>query len=259
MTFDKSLRAGVYARKQIFCSDGLISFSHRRRFEYGVRLASMFSGRRVLDYGFGDGTFLAMLMDAPQPPAFGVGAEVRRDLVDSAAARLGVGRKLSFVLTSDLALPEHAAAYDGIFCMEVLEHVFDLGPTLDTLHRVLKPGGKLIVSVPIETGLPLLVKQAARRIAGWRKLGDYSYVARYSLRELAASVFAGDGQHIPRAVHGLERAIPFPFHDHKGFNWRVLLEILGERFEVEAVSFSPLSWGGPQLSSQAWFTLQKGR
>ena len=141
--------------------------------------------------------------------------------------------------------------------MEVLEHVVELQTVLERLHRVLKPGGTLIVSVPVEIGLPLLVKQTARRIAGWRKLGDYSYNARYTLRELAASVFAGSDQHMARPVSGLERAIPFPFHSHKGFNWKALLRTLRERFEVEQVSFSPLNWGGPQLASQAWFKAHK--
>jgi SAM-dependent methyltransferase len=255
MKFDKSLKDGAYAKKQIFCSDGLIAFSHTRRFQYGLELAKTFEGQKILDYGFGDGTFLAMLMDSVSPPAACVGAEISDSLVDAAKGRFAQRAGLSFVLTSDLVGSEHEAAYDGVFCMEVLEHVVQLEPVLETLQRVLKPGGTLVVSVPVEIGFPLLVKQTARRIAGWRKLGDYSFNARYTLRELVASIFAGDEQHMPRPVYGLERAIPH--HDHQGFNWKSLLRILRARFELEDVSFSPLNWAGPQLASQAWFRVHK--
>ena len=88
-----------------------------------------------------------------------------------------------------------------------------------TLASLLKPEGKLLISVPVETGMPLLIKQAARRIAGWRGLGDYKYTSAYTLREYCASLFPGKRQHITRPIYkgGDEHA----FHDHKGFNWKV--------------------------------------
>lgn len=38
--------------------------------------------------------------------------------------------------------------FDKIICAEVLEHVFDKDIALQEIHRVLKPGGSLIISVP---------------------------------------------------------------------------------------------------------------
>ena len=75
---DGRLREGHYAAKQIFCRDSLIAWSHRRRFEVGLRLARRFSGKRILDYGCGDGTFLALLHAAPLAPAGGGGRRARR-------------------------------------------------------------------------------------------------------------------------------------------------------------------------------------
>ena len=66
---DTTLRDGHYAAKQIFCNSQLIAWSHRRRFETGLALARQLQGRRVLDYGCGDGTFLALLHAGPTPPA----------------------------------------------------------------------------------------------------------------------------------------------------------------------------------------------
>ena len=74
--------------------------------------------------------------------------------------------------------------------MEVLEHVVDWEPEL-ARSRLLAPGGTLIVSVPVETGVPVVVKQTVRTIAGWRKIGHYPGTTSYSWSELAAGVFAG--------------------------------------------------------------------
>ena len=60
--------------------------------------------------------------------------------------------------------------YDLITCMEVLEHVVETREVIERLCRLLAPGGRLVVSVPVEIGAALVVKQAARRIAGWKDL-----------------------------------------------------------------------------------------
>jgi 2-polyprenyl-3-methyl-5-hydroxy-6-metoxy-1,4-benzoquinol methylase len=257
MKVRKAVGEGHYAKNQLLSKDALIGWSHRRRFEVALEMAKPFVGKRVLDYGAGDGTFLALLAESEWSPARCVAADLDPVAVAQCNERLGAEGKLSFLLIEQLAAPEHRGKYDAVFCMEVLEHVVDLEPVLAALDEALAPGGTLIVSVPIETGLPLLVKQTVRRIAGWRNIGDYSWNARYTLRELAASLLARDEQHMTRPIY--EQNGTVRNHDHKGFNWRALLQKLRGRFEVERVSFSPLSWSGPQLASQAWFVARRAR
>jgi len=38
--------------------------------------------------------------------------------------------------------------FDLILCMYVLEHVFDVGAAVENMRRALKPGGRLVISVP---------------------------------------------------------------------------------------------------------------
>jgi len=253
---DAALRDGHYAAKQIYCKDRLIAFSHRRRFEMGLRLASMFRGRRLLDYGCGDGTFLALLCETDAAPASAVGAEIDDAQVDDCRARLGHLTGVTFEHIDNLDGEAHRGAYDGVVCMEVLEHVVELDAIIDRLHRVLANDGTLIVSVPVETGLPLLLKQAARRVAGWRGIGDYPGTSPYTLREYAASLFAGRVAHITRPVYNVGGR-GLPFHDHKGFNWRALADRLSRRFDIQRVVASPFPPLGYQFATQVWFVAQK--
>jgi SAM-dependent methyltransferase len=252
---DTALREGHYAAKQIFCKDRLIAWSHRRRFETGLALAQPFREGRLLDYGCGDGTFLAMLSATAGHPAEAVGAELDNYQVVDCQTRFAGRAGLSFVSIDSLDSPAHHGRYDAVVCMEVLEHVVELDPVIDRLWRLLAPNGTLLISVPVETGLPLLVKQAARRIAGWRGLGDYPGTSSYSWREYGASVFAGSRLHLTRPVYG-ERV---RFHDHKGFNWMALRDRLAERFDIGRVVASPAAWLGPHLATQVWFVARKSR
>ncbi|HST58355.1 MAG TPA: hypothetical protein VLK84_06705, partial [Longimicrobium sp.] len=61
-TSTDALRGGEYARKQLF-GRGLIGWSHARRFGTALRIVQPYAGAPLLDYGCGDGTFLALVRD----------------------------------------------------------------------------------------------------------------------------------------------------------------------------------------------------
>jgi SAM-dependent methyltransferase len=195
-----------------------------------------------------------LLLETGGPPAAAIGAELDERTVQDCKSRLGSRPGLQFVLTTELDAPQHASAYSGIICMEVLEHVIQPDRILDRLHRLLRPGGALILSVPVETGLPVVLKQAIRRIAGWFRVGDYPGTTPYTWRELWAAVFAGSQPHIERPVHG---SVDGGFYDHKGFNWKVLAAMVASRFDVEQVLSSPLTALPPGFGSQVWLVARK--
>jgi len=251
----KAITDGHFAEKQLASKSRLINWSHRSRFEVGLRLAREFAGRRVLDYGSGDGSFLAMLMNSSAAPALAVGAELDDSVVAECRARLGTS-KLDFIAINDLQTSPHDATFDAVICMEVLEHVVNVLPVLDRFTRLLSTSGKLLISVPVETGLPLLVKQPMRRIAGWRGIGDYPGQSPYTIGEFATSILTtGKRQHVVRPVHVNPEV--GAFHDHKGFNWMLLKRTLQKQFNIERVVGSPLAWMTPHLASQVWFVAKK--
>lgn len=246
--------SGCYAQQQIHSRDRLIAWSHRGRFRTALTLGRQFAGQRVLDYGCGDGTLLGLLLASGFAPRLCVGAEIGDEIVRECQGRFDTPG-LRFVHVNDLKRPEQAAAYDAVFCMEVFEHVVDPAPLLADFERLLVPGGSLVVSVPIETGVAVVIKQAGRRVAGWRGIGDYPGTTGYTPGELVRSVFAGSQPHIDRPV--FRRADGSAFHDHKGFNWRVLRAALAVRFDILRTLTSPVSWLGPQLATQVWFVARR--
>ena len=249
-----NLAVGHYAKKQLACRDRLIAWSHRQRFETALRLAKKIGGKKILDYGCGDGTLLALLESSDLAFEEAVGAELTNEMAVDCKQRLGTPR-VDFCQIAELDTSRFRERYDVVFCLEVLEHVIELEPVLNVLYAVLAPGGTLVISVPVETGLPLVVKQSLRRVAGWRGIGDYKYNSRYTLSELCRSVFAfSDRQHINRPVY---TSGTLQFHDHKGFNWRSLRGVLQQHLELEQTVTSPISTLPPSFASQAWFITKK--
>src|SRR6202158_96227 len=109
------LAGGAYARKQLYCKDRIVAWSHGSRFRTGRRLAETMAGARLLDYGCGDGTFLALVHDV-FPEA--VGADLDPKQTADCARRFASLPGLSFLLTDELADSCYDGSFDVVFCME---------------------------------------------------------------------------------------------------------------------------------------------
>jgi SAM-dependent methyltransferase len=86
-------------------------------------------GLRVLDVGCGDRPYESLLRDAAEIVGFDVPANPHADLhgyVD--------------------AIPADEASFDIVLCLQVLEHVPDPAAAVRELRRVVRPGGRVLLS-----------------------------------------------------------------------------------------------------------------
>ena len=101
------------------------------------------AGERVLDLGCGAGRFVRALGEAGADP---VGVELAEAPLER-ARRNAPGADLRLV-APDGSLPLEHRSVDLVWCSEVLEHVADGAGLLHEVRRVLRPGGRLLVTVP---------------------------------------------------------------------------------------------------------------
>jgi len=131
--------AKVYRREMFFPGwlGALINpfFFARRGLARAMRRHAAALRGRLLDVGCGS---------KPYATLFEVEAYVGLDIDSETTRRIGVADH--FYDGNRFPLPD--AAFDSVLCNQVLEHVFNPDEFLREVGRVLKPGGKLLLTVP---------------------------------------------------------------------------------------------------------------
>jgi predicted SAM-dependent methyltransferase len=134
-----------------------------------------------------------------------------------------------------------ASMFSKISCLEVLEHVTptsDLPVVLRDIFRLLRPGGLLVVSMPIEFGPVSLLKNTFRVVTKTTFHGTSARTIFLSAIGLASRINREEG--------------------HMGFDYRSIRGLLVETgFQLEKTRFTPLSVGGPLCNSQVIYRLRK--
>jgi len=110
--------------------------------------ATGFIGKRILDAGCGSGNLSVLLAKAGYHVT---GVEYSDGLVEAARENVevnGVAKRITIVSgdISNLELSDNM--FDGVVCGEVIEHVEDDTSAVGHFHRVLKPNGCAVITVP---------------------------------------------------------------------------------------------------------------
>ncbi len=119
-------------------------------------LAGLPTRARILDVGCGDGRLLRLLGEGA-PTTERHGLELPGPAADRAASVPGL--RLHRGTLDDAAYPE--AHFDLICLVHVLEHLPEIGATLDRLARLLRPRGRLVLSFPNSASLQARIFGAA--------------------------------------------------------------------------------------------------
>lgn len=215
-------------------------FSHRVRLGKSIAAAKPLFGKHdgsALDYGCGDGKFLNEIQSQSGSRLRLLGFEPFTESIGENNVRIEKNWEdvLSYVSQN--------GKFDCIFCFEVFEHfTAELqADTIDKLLAILKPDGAVVMSVPIETGFPALVKGAIRRY----KSDDYTR-NMYSWKNIF------------RAVMGkpTERHFKWPdYLEHAGFRHKELEQRLRQRFLIDQKWYSPIGTPFSNLNSHVFYRL----
>jgi len=148
-----------------------------------LALAGDVAGRRILDAGCGSGPLFAALRNRG---AIVTGFDKSAAMVELARRRLGDGADLH---VADLGgpLPFPDGTFDDVIASLVLHYLEDWGPALAELRRVLKPGGRVLVSVEHPFAINLMHRESGRKadyFATTNRTEEYTFNGQTALLSL---------------------------------------------------------------------------
>jgi SAM-dependent methyltransferase len=157
--------------------------AHRQADMLAQILAGTPAPALILDVGCGDGFATGVALQRNRAHRF-VG-------LDWSAASLTLASKRGLTLLRaelDTGLPVKSGSVDVVIMSEVIEHLVDTDSAIEEAHRVLKPGGSLLLSTP---------NLAAWYNRGLLALGIQPVFSEVSLR----SVFGRPGSQVAGHLH----------------------------------------------------------
>jgi ubiquinone/menaquinone biosynthesis C-methylase UbiE len=125
----------------------VFAYNRKRRDKWMIKQANNIpNGSKVLDVGAGG---------CPHRKLFSHCEYFSQDFVQLSGVQiqnqLGYG-KIDFV-SDILNIPVPDKSYDVILCTEVIEHIPDPISAIKEISRILKPGGTLLITAPLQSGL----------------------------------------------------------------------------------------------------------
>ena len=140
-------------------------------------------GSRVLEVGCGAGATTRSMIGA-RPDLVIHGCDLSRTAIRTAQAFSG---GIPYVVASATALPYQDASFHAVVFYDVLEHIPDADRSLEEIFRVLRPGGLLAATVPVE-GQPGTFEWLRWKLGWHADLKAYAkgHVQRFTYRGLRA-------------------------------------------------------------------------
>lgn len=215
----------------------LIRFAHRRRLEKALEMIGNSANLRLLDYGCGDGLFLAKLAQRHHCADRIFGFEPYMNVLPK--SNINIFRE--WESAEQQFQGDQAATI--VTCFEVFEHLplDKQAQALVQIRRVLRQDGRLIISVPIECGLPSLPKNIFRYMRFSRTQYDI-----YNLKNIVKSVLSIP---IPECRSGSD------YLSHMGFYFKDLEKIIEQYFLIIKKTYSPFFVLGASWNSQVFYKL----
>ncbi|GMV80372.1 MAG: hypothetical protein AMXMBFR7_15560 [Planctomycetota bacterium] len=188
----------------------VVRWMESRRVRAVLRLLKADRDHALLDVGCGAGNLL-LQVDAGARH----GLDLSKKMVGRARQRLGDQARI--VHADAEQLPYADATFDRVLCSSVLSHVLRPEKVLEESFRVLKPGGRLVLSVSYEVTIERGIRIARKLGLGPVLLGDGSpdehvYNSEYHLHHFDARLLHECAAKLPKPL--LLRKIPWFWPTH---------------------------------------------
>jgi SAM-dependent methyltransferase len=186
----------------------------------------------LLEYGFGSASLLFHLAQQERfDPVFGI--EISEELVKKAKTVLEEAgaqwtSKVNLYPPVNDQMPDIPdESLDVIICAATIEHVLDPYVVLDELHRITKPGGKMVCSVPnysyIKNSMRLLFGKLPgtgtdEHVTRWRSCGwDGMHLHVFTKSAFTALLIDCGWQPVKWTGWGNARSLAWPRRQCPGF------------------------------------------
>jgi SAM-dependent methyltransferase len=219
--------------------------AHRSRLNTLFGLLNDRTYTRALDLGCADGWLLDQLARAGRVSS-GLGIDADPAALDVARRRFEGRSGFDFV-TPDQTEAVGTGDADLLICTETLEHVDDAAGEIARLTRWGRSNARLIISVPIEVGPSLIVKQLGRFLAN--TAGRYGYEP-YDWSELASASLRWDADSFDSSHRHPTRE---GGKGHKGFDFRRVKQELERSCRIDKALFTPFPLLGSAFNSTAFY------
>lgn len=159
-----AIPAGYYHRAMLN-GMSIQRFWHKNKFGEVIDRVKLTGGESVLDLGCGPGTLLSLL---PKKYGLAVGLDISERQIDYARKNFD---GIMWMVGMIEKLPFKTEKFDYVFVIEVLEHIplEQVKSTLDSLHRIMKKNGRLIITTPNNHSLWPLMEWL------WNKVSEVKY------------------------------------------------------------------------------------
>jgi len=124
--------------------ESILNSGNRRLLDAAVRLLAPRSGERIADIGFGGGYAIDQILPLVKP-ACPVGIDVSEMMIDIANEKWDDQVELYLAAVTSMPLTEHSL--DAVLTVHTIYFWSDPVGALKEIHRVLKPGGRLVLGV----------------------------------------------------------------------------------------------------------------
>lgn len=146
----------------------LLLLRHKKAYEFA---GGYCEGKEVLDYGHGGGYGTRLLAEKARTV---VGVDVDSAAVEYASSHYRADNLTFRLIPADSTLPFEARSFDLVVSFQVIEHVPDVLAYLHELRRVLRDGGRLLLTTP----------NRKHRLLPFQKPWNPDHLREYSARRL---------------------------------------------------------------------------